>query len=134
MRAAEYIACAENINPPRHAGNAMSRDRRVAPRVNVRWRAQINDSGGSSLAQCQVQDISASGAKLLLRTATELPDAFSLVLSKNGVQRHCELVWFTDRTVSVRFLQSSSTEKKTSHIAEVLTRMGFKPEDVAREG
>jgi len=92
------------------------------------------DLAGSPLAQCQVVNISSTGARLNLREPATLPESFFLVLSKNSdVQRRCELIWHSEKGVSVRFLRPTS-EKRASYIDDALARMGFKIGEDAHNG
>jgi hypothetical protein len=54
----------------------------------------LSEDGGSILAACRVLDISLSGARIKLDLPAELPQAFVLVLSRNGrTRRRCVLRW-----------------------------------------
>ena len=57
---------------------------------------------------CEVQDLSASGAKLILDTDKELPKHFDLVMSGSGKKRthKCVSRWQNDVTVGVEFLST----------------------------
>jgi hypothetical protein len=52
-----------------------------------------------------MKDVSASGAKLELLTPCEIPDEFTLRLSKFGnVHRDCRISWRTETVIGVRFV------------------------------
>jgi hypothetical protein len=59
---------------------------------------------GRRIGPCQVRDVSAGGAMLVLSNGEELPGQFVLALSRNGqVRRHCQMVWKTAKHAGVRF-------------------------------
>jgi hypothetical protein len=60
---------------------------------------------GSILCLCMMKDVSASGAKLELMTPCEVPDEFTLRLSKYGnVHRDCKISWRAETVIGVRFV------------------------------
>jgi PilZ domain len=64
---------------------------------------------GSALGACVIADVSAGGARLLVKPATNLPNRFLLVLSWDGqLQRECRVAWRSINTVGVRFHSSPS--------------------------
>lgn len=66
----------------------------------VAWLA----SGGGSLVNCTVIDISSSGAKLTIDEVDQLPETFSLWLSRYGPPRYsCRVVWRSSNSVGVTF-------------------------------
>lgn len=77
-------------------------DKRIAQRRLVGYRAhlKLNDSG--TLVECVVRDISQTGARLIVTSPSELPDTFSLFLSKD-VARRCRIVWRKEKQVGVNF-------------------------------
>lgn len=109
----------------------MSKERRTAQRQRIHWNALIIDPSGSIVAQCLIDNVSASGAKLVLKQAVELPETFILVLSKGGgVRRQCELTWLSEKSVGVRFVRPVATEHESmSHFDEALSRLGHKNDD-----
>jgi hypothetical protein len=94
----------------------------------MRWEGLIVDSEGSIVNRCMMVNVSASGARLILPAATEVPDCFVLVLSKNGeVRRQCEVTWRREKSVGVRFVLPASTEEQEiSHISDTLARISPK--------
>lgn len=77
-------------------------DKRIAQRRLVGYRAhlKLNDSG--TPVECVVRDISQTGARLIVTSPSELPDTFSLFLSKD-VARQCRVVWRKEKQVGVNF-------------------------------
>lgn len=57
---------------------------------------------------CEVEDLSASGAKLILADDKELPKHFDLIMSGSGQKRthKCVNRWQNDVTVGVEFLST----------------------------
>ena len=56
------------------------------------------------LASCVMADVSAGGAKLVLKSTEGIPDLFVLVLSRDGrVRRHCKVAWRDAKRIGVQF-------------------------------
>jgi hypothetical protein len=88
-------------------------ERRIAPRHEFRWPGSIVDGEGAVIAPCKLVDVSATGAKLILREPQEVPDTFWLVLSSKGeVRRQCILVWRSEKALGVRFGKPASDDDK----------------------
>jgi hypothetical protein len=104
--------------------DSMTRDRRTALRRTIRWKALILNSAGSLLSHCTIVDVSSTGAMLVLPQPVALPEAFLLVLSRNGdVRRQCELSWIKEKSVGIRFLRPQPAEEEpVSHMSDALTR------------
>jgi hypothetical protein len=102
----------------------MTRDRRAALRRPIRWKALILNSSGALISHCTIVDVSSTGARLLLPEPAELPEAFLLVLSRNGdVRRQCELSWIKEKRVGIRFLRPQPvSEEPVSHMSDALMR------------
>ena len=78
---------------------------RKAKRKEVRAGGMIYSEAGQRLAECELRNVSATGAQLELRRETNLPVNFILTLSQSGVvRRRCELVWQFSTVLGVRFL------------------------------
>jgi PilZ domain-containing protein len=103
----------------------MTRDRRAALRRPIRWKAIILNSAGSLISHCTIVDVSSTGAMLVLPQPVALPEAFLLVLSRNGdVRRQCELSWIKEKRVGIRFLRPQPAEEEpVSHMSDALTRV-----------
>jgi hypothetical protein len=73
---------------------------------------------GTLLGACVMVDVSAAGAQLIVQSSTELPDQFSLVLSRGGqLQRYCSVAWRSPSAIGVQFLPSpSATGKRNSSL------------------
>lgn len=82
----------------------MTKENRKASRRKLQLNAMIYRCDGTPLVGCQVQDISATGARLALAQATELPATFWLTLSRGGeVRRRCNLVWQNSIEIGAEF-------------------------------
>jgi hypothetical protein len=78
---------------------------RKHPRRHVQLFGVILNSDGSAPVRCMMLDVSASGARLKLNAASEVPDEFTLVLAKEGrVRRRCRIVWRREDVMGIRFL------------------------------
>jgi hypothetical protein len=77
-------------------------------RRRVTWHpAILLNRDGSILCLCMMKDVSASGAKLELMKPCDVPDEFTLRLSKYGnVHRDCKISWRADTVIGVRFVGS----------------------------
>jgi hypothetical protein len=52
-----------------------------------------------------MRDVSASGARIHVREAIELPGEFILALNKTGtVRRRCRVMWRAKKDIGVRFI------------------------------
>lgn len=98
------------------------------PRQEMRWKGLITDVAGTILAPCTLVNISATGAKLILKAPVDLPDSFILMLSKHGsVRRQCEVVWRAELEIGVQFIVSQTAPyEATSFIDDTLARIGTK--------
>jgi PilZ domain len=82
----------------------MSIEKRKTRRRNVRHPAVVLNRDGSISCLCTMKDVSATGAKLELLKQIEIPNEFTLLLSKYGnVRRRCKIKWRLATTVGVRF-------------------------------
>ena len=103
----------------------MSNERRRSLRQTMRLEAMIFDIDGSMVGPCTMMNVSVSGAKLILRAPTEVPDSFLLVLSrKGGVRRQCEVIWRSDASIGIRFVVPGAAEdQEVSFTSDTLTRI-----------
>ena len=53
---------------------------------------------------CMVRDISATGARLRIEGSVTAPDTFELIVSLDGLEADCQIVWRRATDVGVRFL------------------------------
>jgi hypothetical protein len=80
----------------------MSNEHRHNNRQTVEYPAQI-DAGGEARLPCQLQDVSASGTRILVQTTKGIPDDFVLLLA-HEVRRFCHVAWRTERELGVKFV------------------------------
>ena len=81
---------------------AMKRDEhRKAPRRAVVGHALIR--GPDLRAPCTIRDLSATGAKIQVRSSTRLPREFNLMLLKANTSRHAVLKWRAGNFAGVAF-------------------------------
>ncbi|MGA2894101.1 MAG: PilZ domain-containing protein [Xanthobacteraceae bacterium] len=66
--------------------------------------AWISVGDGVPLLKCTLIDLSDSGAKLALESTDDIPDRFSLWLSRDGQQSFsCRIVWCERTALGVQF-------------------------------
>ena len=92
-------------------------DRRTHARFSGVTDAEIALPGASVMIGARIVDMSPTGARIELRTATDetgtsvapdLPAHFVMVLQPDGGEIECQLVWQSDDCVGVRFLEALS--------------------------
>jgi len=79
---------------------------RKKPRRPLHYGARILLSKKGQPRSCSIEDISESGARIILQKDEELPKRFLLLLSSRGSARLCRQVWRDELTVGVEFLDS----------------------------
>lgn len=68
---------------------------------------------GSALGACVMADVSAGGARLLVKPTVSIPSRFILVLSWDGqLQRECFVAWRSMNTIGVRFHSPLSPRRR----------------------
>jgi hypothetical protein len=66
------------------------------------------NNDGSALGECVMADLSATGARLLVKQPATLPDEFILLLSHTGqLRRKCSVTWRAETEVGVKFTAKS---------------------------
>jgi PilZ domain len=76
-------------------------NKRGAPRQRVLKSGTIEFHGGA--IDCVVRNISDTGAALDVASPVGIPAEFKLLVSGDGVQQHCRVVWRRDKRIGVRF-------------------------------
>lgn len=90
----------------------MSVEQRRNPRRSIQAPGVVHCGRDCPLRPCTVHNVSVSGAKLRLNGARDVPDEFTLILSRGGgVRRKCRVVWRSDREVGVRFVWADERPK-----------------------
>jgi PilZ domain-containing protein len=103
----------------------MSKEKRIAPRQDVRWQGVVSDKQGAVLSRCLLVNVSATGAKLVVEFPDKIPDSFILMLSRNGgVRRVCDVKWRSGSSIGVKFsLSATQVQETISYINDVLSRL-----------
>jgi PilZ domain len=75
-------------------------------RKSLRQRGWITLDGGFAARPCEVQDMSATGAKITIDDPNMLPAKLRLALSRDArTGRRCEVVWRRGKSVGVKFVR-----------------------------
>jgi hypothetical protein len=83
---------------------AADNELRAAPRRKV-LKAGIAASNNRHLTvTCTVKDISATGARLRVDNVVSIPDTFELIITVDGLEADCEVVWRRTNEVGVKFI------------------------------
>lgn len=85
----------------------MTEQRRVA-RVRSMLGAQIVFNNRSNTIDCNVRNISATGAKLLVGEALSLPQIFELNVPAKGLSYRATIVWRRGDEIGVEFAKEPS--------------------------
>jgi hypothetical protein len=85
----------------------MSRqDQRKNKRRALGYQARINAIGGDGQISCIIKDVSETGARVATHSPDQLPDAFVLCLTADGLpRRHCRVVWRSETEAGVNFVR-----------------------------
>lgn len=82
---------------------ALTKKRQV--RRSVQQTAWITLEGGFAARQCNVLDLSATGAKVVVDDPRSVPSKMRLAFSRDARNgRNCEVVWRRGKTFGVRFV------------------------------
>jgi hypothetical protein len=91
-----------------------SSNRREHNRVAIRHNGAIVPDG-RVICECGVRDVSEKGARLCLDGEPEIPESFTLVLSRDGgVRRLCRKVWAAKEEIGVTFCPVVSDQPKAT--------------------
>lgn len=58
----------------------------------------------TSVADCQISDISATGCKLKVQSSAHIPNRFTLNFNASNISRQCEISWRNEHAMGVLFL------------------------------
>lgn len=82
---------------------AVNRKRDV--RRSIQQSGWITLDGGFAARPCNVEDLSTSGAKLVVDDPTAVPNKMRLAFTRDTrSSRPCEVVWRRGKTLGVRFI------------------------------
>ena len=80
-------------------------DKRTNLRKPLWYPAKIDCRDGSAIRDCQLRDISVTGARIKIDMLNDLPNEFVLLLAQIGKpHRRCHVVWQTATEAGVQFL------------------------------
>ena len=83
---------------------AINKKREV--RKSVHQPGWISFEGGFAARPCVVQDMSSTGAKIVIEDPNSLPGKLRLALSRDArTGRSCEVVWRRGKSVGVKFVR-----------------------------
>ncbi len=90
-------------------------------RAARRHRCDHNDtriqSEGPSSGECQILDLSQTGARLAVMNAESFPDTFVLILSKNRTGRPARVIWRRGSEIGAEFfIADSAVASGLTHI------------------
>ena len=80
-------------------GSKQKRERRFQ-RNQQAW---IMLDGGFAKRECQLADISSTGAKLVVSPGERLPSQFTMSTTPNGPGKPCKIIWRNGRMAGVKF-------------------------------
>jgi hypothetical protein len=66
--------------------------------------AKIVFHSGTSVIDCVVRDLSASGARLMLPSPGGVPDTFDLCMQSDQSARACRVIWRKHDSIGVEFV------------------------------
>jgi hypothetical protein len=89
-------------------------DKRKARRQQLSHAASIARlENAERIADCVVSDMSAGGARLVVKQPADIPKEFVLLLTESGnVVRRCQVVWSRQNHLGVRFVDAKKKKKK----------------------
>ena len=74
---------------------------RANPRRRIFKAGQIQF--GPSTVDCIVRDISATGARIVVKSPTWFPARFVLAVASDGISKPCHIVWRSDGQIGLAF-------------------------------
>ena len=77
---------------------------RRAARRRVFLGAKIVFNGRTSVVDCQISDISATGCRLKVQGSSYIPSHFTLNFTASNTFRECEIAWRNEAVMGVLFL------------------------------
>ena len=82
----------------------MSGENRTNRRKSLKYLARIHPGDGKPPCECELADISETGARVMLKEPTELPERFTLLIGSLGAApRHCRVVWREGAELGLEF-------------------------------
>lgn len=87
-----------------HTPQVEPNESRGAVRRRVVLGAKIIFNGRTSLVDCQISDISATGCKLKVQGSAHIPSRFTLNFNASNISRECEIAWRNESMIGALFL------------------------------
>ncbi len=87
-----------------HSRQIAPHENRGAVRRRVLLGAKIIFNGKTSVIDCQISDISATGCKLKVHSSAHIPGRFTLNFNASNISRECEIAWRNETAMGVLFL------------------------------
>lgn len=86
----------------------MSSDKRRDDRKALRYPAQLDIGDGSPPRNCLISNVSASGARVSIDRADQIPDRLDLLFApEHGARRRCIVVWRGRNALGLEFAKKA---------------------------
>lgn len=95
---------AVSAEAPPSAGLPSSRSEKRAGERNVVAYFGVVTAPGHDPAQVDLVDLSALGARMVVKPGFKTPEPFELKVPETGARFNCEIAWRTDNTIGVKFV------------------------------
>ena len=80
-------------------------ERRASPRRRVLWGSKIAHLDGDYCVDCQIRDISATGARILLHDQQSIPKSVYLLDMQNRLAYEASVVWLKAPEFGLQFVK-----------------------------
>ena len=99
----------EGARPAIKPGSAEGRqnaqqERRLSPRRKLNATCWLRLDGSFAMRECKVVDVSLAGVRLALPFAGKLPEAFTVLFSKNAPGHRVRVIWRRGNQIGARFI------------------------------
>lgn len=81
------------------------REQRVEPRYKVNKKGLIVYAGDELGVDCEIRDLSSTGAKLRLDDDITVPSCFDLTILPENISKKAQVCWRDDRDLGIQFLE-----------------------------
>src|SRR5579859_2632888 len=98
-------------------------ERRPAPRTRVLLTGLIVYGHGAFTCDCKFRNLSAGGARIILKNAAALPARFHLINVRDGIAHESRLVWKKGSELGVRFENTFSLSAKPDFFFQRLRKL-----------
>jgi hypothetical protein len=96
----------------------MSFRKRNSPRKDVHYPCWVEIGHGAPQLAATIADISVGGAKLLVPNSYNVPESFTLLLTRDGnARRRCRVVWRSPSTIGIQFVEDIRTADDAANFA-----------------